>query len=341
MAETAGIVQKPQPEPQIKPQTIGFMDLNYDCRRLIYDALFPDDSIGVWARQPDKPMWDESKTIRYRYPALKVLQLSKTINREASEVYYGKNFLFIGHRASWVVLDSFLSTIRPQNYQFLRHLTIALPQDEYIPRTLEEDRELFCLERVERVTNLTVSDRIWYSKVSDIWEDKRKRDDNAPQVALGDACEKLAKLPNLCAIDLVYPTTPIYYPASLQDLYALRDLQHELPQLRFRIVVLHSTKKEYNSKQWLYYEAWDDGEETSLLNMACNIGGCKDEMDPKCRLAWALDDTPQKWEVHEGSLQTVLGMNKGHGEGPEEEDWDGVSWADPSKQWDFDDSLGW
>ncbi|KAK7514753.1 hypothetical protein IWZ03DRAFT_224460 [Phyllosticta citriasiana] len=94
-------------------QSIGFMDMDWPCRKAIYQTLFPDAAIGVWTYE------------RATSPALKVLRLSKTIKDEASRFCLCKNLLFTGSEYGWLTLEAFLGKfVSPQCYGLLRHVTI-------------------------------------------------------------------------------------------------------------------------------------------------------------------------------------------------------------------------
>lgn len=86
--------------------------------------------------------------------SLYLLRVCKTINEEASGIFYGHNeFRFSGLNA-WMVLDAFAHTIGPHHFELIRHLIVHVPfagQDHMaLPRFVHQTySERMCISRYQ------------------------------------------------------------------------------------------------------------------------------------------------------------------------------------------------
>jgi hypothetical protein len=112
-----------------------FMKLPAELRLEVYRyRLVQQSPIELWPHVIDNVRWRsnikrQKAFRRYEslYPALGLLRVSRLINEEASQVFYGENeFRFSGING-WMVFSAFLNTIGPSQYRFLTHVTIHVP----------------------------------------------------------------------------------------------------------------------------------------------------------------------------------------------------------------------
>lgn len=102
----------------IRPQTIGFMDLSYDIRLLIYKEL-SGPILRVWV----------SRHFRYRKrnnTATKLLCLSKKIYIEVKQFIYHLNLCFT-RRNGFLVLGHFLHSIGTSAIKQLQQIAVHTP----------------------------------------------------------------------------------------------------------------------------------------------------------------------------------------------------------------------
>ena len=135
------------PQAQNNPNSTGFFDLPLELRDQIYrELLVLDEAIELWPigehvlkTDPDD---NDSMYIKYIKPGAvyathhrelrrrlwpKVLRVCKTVNVEASRIFYGNNEFRFSGGLGWTMLNSFLRTIGPSSCRMMRHLSVIAP----------------------------------------------------------------------------------------------------------------------------------------------------------------------------------------------------------------------
>lgn len=69
----------------------------------------------------------EERWSRKLKPMLRFLRLSKAINAEASDIFYGEDEFRFTNQEGWTYLEAFLATIGKVNTTRLRHVTVHVP----------------------------------------------------------------------------------------------------------------------------------------------------------------------------------------------------------------------
>lgn len=105
---------------------ISFMSFPGEIRNKIYELAVPmNQAIKLW---PDDYAWihrlpqREDKLGSYRHiilKQLKLLRLSKQINKEITEMFYRDNEFRFSGKDGWQVLAAFLLAIGPTNARYL------------------------------------------------------------------------------------------------------------------------------------------------------------------------------------------------------------------------------
>ncbi|KAF2135718.1 uncharacterized protein K452DRAFT_303332 [Aplosporella prunicola CBS 121167] len=164
-----------------EPQTIGFMDLPTELRLMIYESLLEQESIELW-NAPSR--------------------IYRRINAEATPIFYGNNNFRFTNVNAWSILDAFLTTIKPKNAQWIRHLTIHVPfEDNWPPEILW--RHLRTVPSANQWNRLltTVSDR--GMTVTD-WKNSWWNGAKLFKV-FESACEGLRLIKGLKRLELILP----------------------------------------------------------------------------------------------------------------------------------------
>lgn len=112
-----------------------FMRLPPEIRLQVYTHVLVQDSpIELWPHARSNTTYNSSyyRKCAFEYyrritASLYLLRVSKLVNEEASEIFYGHNqFRFSGVNA-WMVLDAFMHTIGPRHCDLIRHLIVHVP----------------------------------------------------------------------------------------------------------------------------------------------------------------------------------------------------------------------
>lgn len=128
-----------------------FMDLPRELREIVYELVLPvDQSIDLWPRLGAQSCQANVHAFRSNLkhykrtitPTLKLLRVNKTINEEASSIFYGKNEFRFTNVRGFLVLQCFLDTIGLANASRLRHVAVHAPfYGHYLARTYFNDAD--------------------------------------------------------------------------------------------------------------------------------------------------------------------------------------------------------